>query len=280
MTTIAIFGAAGKMGTQISNRLRDHQDFTTLFVEAGGMGVQQLKERGDEPTPPDIAAGRADIIILAVPDPLIEKVAGGILQQMQPDSMLVMLDPAVPHSGMMPIRKDISIFICHPTHPPPAAAGPEVEPFAVTGTARTGQHVVAALMQGPEADFARGEEVARAIFAPVMNVYRLTVEQMVILGPALSEMVVLTSMVVAVEGIEEAVRRGIPREAATEFIIGHINANIPVLFKLVDAELPDRAKLAVARARDQIFKPDWKKIFEPESIMEEVRAITQGITVK
>jgi len=37
--------------------------------------------------------------------------------------------------------------------------------------------------------------------------------------------------------------------------------------------------MAVQRARVHLFQPDWKKIFEPENVLAEVRAITQGITV-
>ena len=69
------------------------------------------------------------------------------------------------------------------------------------------------------------------IFAPVMNVYRVTVEQMAILEPALSETVVLTCMVVITEAIEEAVRHGVPAEAARQFILGHMNVNVGILFK-------------------------------------------------
>ena len=55
------------------------------------------------------------------------------------------------------------------------------------------QHIVCALMQGPEEHYALCEEVARAIYAPVMRAHRCTVEQMAILEPALSETVGATS---------------------------------------------------------------------------------------
>ena len=38
MTTIALFGAAGKMGSRISRRLRENQEYATLFVESGEVG--------------------------------------------------------------------------------------------------------------------------------------------------------------------------------------------------------------------------------------------------
>ncbi len=281
MTTIALFGAAGKMGSRISQRLRQTSSYQTLYVEAGEAGQNRLRERGDAPTPPLQAAAQADIVILAVPDKLIGKVSHEIVPHMRPGAMLVLLDPAAPHGGELPVREDISIFVCHPCHPP--IVNDETDPEArldFFGAIKAKQHVVAALMQGPEADYARGEAVVRAIFAPVMNVYRVTVEQMAILEPALSETVVLTCMVIITEAIQEAVRRGVPEEAARQFILGHMNVNVGILFKYIDAELSDGAKLAVARARERIFQPDWKRVFEPENVMAEVKAITQGITVK
>ena len=281
MTTIALFGAAGKMGSRISRRLKENSEFTTLYVESGEAGIQRIAERGDTPASAVDAACTADVLILAIPDKLIGKVSQSIVPNMKPGAMLVLLDPAAPHGGELAQREDISIFVCHPCHPP--IVNDETDPEArldFFGAIKAKQHVVAALMQGPEEDYARGEAVVRAIFSPVMNVYRVTVEQMAILEPALSETVVLTCMVIITEAIEEAVRHGVPPEAARQFILGHMNVNVGILFKYIDAELSDGAKLAVARARERLFQPDWKEVFEPENVMAEVKAITQGITVR
>jgi hypothetical protein len=131
-------------------------------------------------------------------------------------------------------------------------------------------------MQGSEADYVLGEQIARTIFAPVMNAYRVTVEQMAILEPALSETFVLTCMYMMREAIDEAVKRGVPAEAAREFILGHMNINTAILFGFLDIQFSDGAKLAVERARPLLFNPDWRQIFEPENVMEQVKAITQG----
>jgi D-apionate oxidoisomerase len=281
MTTIALFGAAGKMGSRISRRMRENGAYTTLYVESGAAGVERLKERGDQPTPTEQAAHSADILILAIPDKLIGKAAREIVPLMRPGAMMILLDPAAPHGGELPERKDITYFVCHPCHPP--IVNDETDPEArmdFFGAIKAKQNVVAALYQGPEEDYAAGEAIVRAMFAPVMNVYRVTVEQMAILEPALSETVVLTCMVIITEAIQEAVNHGVPAEAARQFILGHMNVNVGILFKYIDAELSDGAKLAVARARERIFQPDWKKVFEPENVMAEVRAITQGIAVK
>ena len=281
MTTIALFGAAGKMGSRIARRLRANPEFTTLFVEAGEAGMQRLAERGDTPTPPEMAAPAADVLILAIPDKLIGKASQTLVPLMKPGALLMLLDPAAPHGGELAAREDISIFVCHPCHPP--IVNDETDPEArmdFFGAIKAKQHVVAALMQGPERDYTRGEDVVRAIFAPVMNVYRVSVEQMAILEPALSETVVLTCMVVITEAIQEAINHGVPAQAARDFILGHMNVNVGILFQFIDAELSDGAKLAVARARERIFQPDWKQVFEPENVLAEVKAITQSIAIK
>jgi pyrroline-5-carboxylate reductase len=278
MTTIALFGAAGKMGSRITRRLIDAPQYTTLYVEAGKAAQDELRSRGLEPANPTVAARGSDIVILALPDKLLGKVSHELVPIMKPGAMLVTLDPAAAHSGELLLRPDLAYFVTHPCHPP--VVNDETDPEArldFFGAIKAKQHVVAALMQGDEADYANGEALVRTIFAPVMNVYRVTVEQMAILEPALSETVVLTCMVIITEAIEEAVRRGVPREAARQFVLGHMNVDIGILFNYIDAQLSDGAKMAVARARGMLFQPDWQDIFQPENVLREVKAITRGI---
>jgi hypothetical protein len=281
MTTIALFGAAGKMGLRITRRLKSAAHYQTLYVESGDAAIERLRANGCEASSLVEAGSTADIVILAVPDKLIGKVSHEVVPLLKPGAMVICLDPAAPWGGELAQRADISYFVCHPCHPP--VVNDETDPEArldFFGAIKAKQHVVAALMQGPESDYARGEEVVRLIFAPVMNVYRVTVEQMAILEPALSETVVLTCMVIMTEAIEEAVKQGVPPEAARQFVLGHMNVNIGILFKYIDAQLSDGAKMAVARARTRLFQPDWKELFKRENIMAEVKAITQGITIK
>ena len=277
MTTIALFGAAGKIGTRIANRLKDDPEYRTLYVEAGEAGQARLRERGFTPSTQEEAVREADVVILAVPDTLIGRVAASVVPALKSGAMVICLDPAAPYSGELPERPDISYFVTHPCHPP--IVNDEVDPEArrdFYGGIKAKQHIVCALMQGPEGDYAKGEQIARRMFAPVMNAYRVTVEQMAILEPALSETVVLTCMVVIREAIDEAVRRGVPAEAAREFALGHMNINVGILFGYLDAQFSDGAKLAVERAKQNIFQPDWKKVFELENVLKEVKAITQA----
>jgi hypothetical protein len=220
------------------------------------------------------------VVVLAIPDAAIGRVAAEIVPALRSGAMVVCLDPAAPYGGELPQRDDVAYFVTHPCHPPVVAEyvpGQEVDPQArmdfFGGVAR--QHIVCALMQGTEEDYARGEQLARAMFAPVMNAHRITVEQMAILEPAMAETVVLTCMGVIREAMDEAIRRGVPAGAARDFLLGHINVDIGILFGFIDAQVSDGARLAMARGREQILQADWKRVFEPESVMRQVQEIVK-----
>ena len=142
------------------------------------------------------------------------------------------------------------------------------------GAIKAKQNIVCALMQGPESDYEIGEQVCRTMFAPVMRAHRVTVEQMAILEPALSETVVATLMVVIKEAIDEAVKHGVPAEAARDFILGHINVDIGIVFGYVASPFSDGALLAIERGKKRLLQPDWKKVFERENVLAEIKAIT------
>jgi hypothetical protein len=275
-TTIALFGAGGKMGCRITDNLKD-SGYRMLYVEVSPAGIERLRERGVSTTPQDEAVAQADVAILALPDALIGKVAPGIVPGLKSGAMVMCLDPAAPHGGELPERADIAYFITHPCHPP--VIHDETDPKAQMdffGAIAAKQHIVCALMQGTEDDYARGEEIAKQMFAPVMNSYRVTVEQMAILEPALSETVAATCMTVIREAIDEAVKRGVPEEAAREFILGHIKVNIGILFGYIGSPFSDGALLAIERGKKKLFQPDWRSVFEPENVLEEIRAITKA----
>lgn len=276
MDTVALFGAAGKIGTRIADSLRGAAEYRVLYVEAGEAAQARLRERGLQPTTAEEAVREAQVVILAIPDILIGKVSADLVPALKSDTLVILLDPAAPHGGELPERKDIAYFVVHPCHPPIVCDEDQPEARMDFWGGKAKQNIVCALMQGDESDYLKGERIARRAFAPVMNSYRVTVEQMAILEPALAETVVLTCQVVIGEAIEEAVRRGVPYQVARDFVLGHMKVNVGILFGYIDAQLSDGAKLAVARARQSIFQPDWKKVFEPENVLNEVKAITQG----
>ena len=187
------------------------------------------------------------------------------------------LDPAAGYGGALPKRSDIAYFVAHPCHPP--VINDETDPDArmdFFGGIKAKQNIVCALLQGTEQDYRKGESIAREIFAPVMNAHRVTVEQMAILEPVMAETVTLTLMFVIREAMEEAIRSGVPEQAARDFLLGHINVNLGILLGYCNAHFSNGAMKAVERAKKRLLKPDWKDVFEHDSIKREVRAIIAG----
>lgn len=276
MITVALFGAAGKMGTRLWEKLRAAPEYRLLCVEAGEAGLAALRARGISPASAEEAAREADIVILAIPDRFIGRVAGQIVPLLKAGAMVVCLDPAAPYNGELPDRADIAYFVTHPCHPPlvKEEETPEARADFFGGVAK--QSVVCALMQGTEEDYRRGEALCRTMFAPILRVHRITVEQMAILEPAMSESVTLTLVMAIREALDEAIARGVPAEAARDFMLGHLGVNVGILFGFIEAEVSDGAKMAAERGKAQILQPGWKKVFERENILAEVRAITGG----
>jgi hypothetical protein len=278
MTTLALFGAAGKIGTRIANRLKDGDAFDVLYVEAGLAGETRLRQWGAQPTPQAEALRRADVFVLAVPDRVLGALAQELIPQIKPAAMVIFLDPAVPVSGLLPEREDVSYFVVHPCHPP--VVNDEITPQAKAdfyGGIAARQSLVCALMQGPEQAYALGERIVREMFAPILRVHRITVEQMALLEPAMAETVVLTCMFIMKEAMEQAVARGVPAEAAFDFLMGHINVNLGIMFGfLPNTQFSDGAYKMVENAKKQLIRPDWQQVFEPENLAAQVGAIVHG----
>ena len=272
---IAVFGAGGKMGCRTIDNLRK-TSWELLPVEIGATGVANLRARGLEPVPAKEALA-ADAVILAVPDRALGSVAREVVPALRQGTLVITLDPAAAHAGELPSRRDVAYFVTHPCHPP--LFGDETDPEArkdFFGGIRARQAIVCALMQGSEADYARGEEIARTMFAPVTRAHRITVEQMAILEPAMAETVTACCCTVIRESLDEAVRRGVPPDAARDFMMGHVQIPLAIVFGQIGSSFSDGAKLIIEHGKRYLFRPDWKKVFEPESIREQVQAIVRG----
>lgn len=273
-TKVAIIGAGGKMGCRITDNLKNSA-YQMMYVEVSEPGKANLAKRGLSVTAADEAVPAADVVVLAVPDNLIEKISAGLVPKMKSGALMIVLDPAAPCAGKLPKRSDVSYFASHPCHPP--VFNDEIDPEArrdFFGGIKAKQDIVNALIQGPEEHYALGDTVATLMYAPVMKSYRVTIEQMAILEPALSETSAATCIVVIKEAMDEAIRRGVPADAARAFLMGHINIELAIVFGEINAPFSDGAKKAIEIAKSQIFKPDWKKVFEPENIKQCIEIIT------
>ncbi|MBK36398.1 MAG: semialdehyde dehydrogenase [Gemmatimonadetes bacterium] len=273
MTKLALIGAAGHMGTRAWDALGEESDFQVMCVESP-KGESVLKDRGIVPVASEEAVPVADVVLLAVPDILAGRVAADLVPQMKSAAMLMCLDPAAPYAGELPERADVTYFVTHPAHPPVFNDEESAEArrdFFGRGLAR--QSIVNALIQGPEEDYVRGEAIAARMFGPILRSHRVTLEQMAMLEPAMSETVAATCITVMREAMDEAVSRGVPFEAARDFMMGHIFIELAILFDETDWQLSDGAKKAVEEAKKEIFQADWKKVFEPEHLRESVLKI-------
>jgi hypothetical protein len=275
MTAIALFGAGGKMGYRLASNLKGSR-FEVRHVEVAPNGVARLKTGlGIDCVSGDVALDGADVVVLAVPDTHIGKVAAGINGQLKAGTMVVALDAAAPFAGHLPARPDLTYFVTHPCHPP--IFNDETEMAAKHdhfGGVSAKQHIVNALMQGPESAYAIGEEIAKVIWAPVMRSHRVTVEQMALLEPGLSETVAATLLVVMREAMDEVVARGVPKEAARDFLLGHMNVLGAVIFGEVEGVFSDACNKAIEFGKPTLMQPNWKKVFEPQEIADSIRRIT------
>ena len=277
-TKIALLGAAGAMGTRASNTLSQHpEDFEVLHVEATGEGEQKLRDRGVTPAPVDEAIASADATIMAIPDNLIGMVAKEIVPKLRSDALLMCLDPAAPYAGKIPQRDDIAVFVAHPSHPPvfnDETSAEARKDYFGSGIAK--QAIVCALAQGTERDYRLGEKIAATLWGPILRSHRVTVEQMAMLEPALSETVSATCLTVIREAMDEAISRGVPAEAAKDFLLGHINVELAILFDEIEWDFSAGCKVAIEEAKKVIFQPDWKKVFDEPQLKASVESITNG----
>ena len=109
----------------------------------------------------------------------------------------------------------------------------------------------------------------------MMRAHRCTVKQIAILEPALSETVGATLALALREATDEAVRRGVPEQAAHDFILGHLNIELAIAFGIFpEGKFSDGALHAIAQARPLIFREDLlERVFAPENVLKSVRDI-------
>ena len=277
MIHLTLLGAGGKMGCRITDHLKSHPDYTMHYVESGERGLANLIQRGVTPTPREEALRVADAVILALPDRVLGKVAQDVVPQLRPGTLVITLDPAAAFAGELPPRPDISYFVSHPCHPSVFdhfQTEAEINDFF--GGTHARQAIVCALMQGPEEHYALGEKIARDFYAPVTRSHRMTVEQMAILEPTMAETCGIALLIELREAMEEAIRRGVPRAAAEDFMHGHIKVVLGIVFGRVGFPLSDGAKLIAGFGRERMFNPNWKELFDLSSVKQQVETIVRG----
>lgn len=278
MTRIAIMGAGGKMGCRlIDNLVKCPDSHELLLVEVSDAGQQRIAERGLGVTEQPKALAQCEVCILALPDRVLGKVADEVVPQVGAGTIVITLDPAAAHAGELPVRTDITYFVTHPCHPNVFDHfETDVERDDFFGGVHARQAIVCALMQGPEEHYAIGESLAKQFYGPVTRSHRVTVEQMAILEPTMAETCGIALVSALKEVMDEAVRRGVPREAAQDFMYGHIKVELGIAFGLAPFPFSDGAKLIGGYGKDRMLRSDWRTLFDPESVREQTEMIVQG----
>jgi D-apionate oxidoisomerase len=275
MEKVTLVGAGGKMGLRLTHNLKK-SEYAMHYLEVSPPGIEKLKEKGVTVSEPGKCIPSSDIVILAVPDVALEKVSAEIIPTMKSGALVVTLDPAAALAGKLFDRSDVAYFITHPTHPSIFNWEPEQEKMKDHfGGIAAKQAIVCALMKGTGEDYIRGEKLACTFYAPVHRSHKITVEQMGLLEPALVETLASTCVYVISQGLEEVIKRGVPAEAARDFLLGHLRIQMAVLFnELPGAVFSDAANKALQRGLKEFIRDDWKKVFEPENVKDQIVSIT------
>lgn len=253
-----------------------NSDYDMSYLEVSTHGIEKLKDKGIVVSDPDKVIPEADVVIFAVPDVALGKVTAAFIPLMKKGALAVTLDPAAALAGKLFNRSDIAYFITHPTHPSIFNWEPIEEHMKDHfGGVAAKQAIVCSLMRGTSEDYIIGEELACTFYGPVSRSHKITVEQMGLLEPALVETLASTCIFVIREGLDEVIKRGVPAEAARDFLLGHLRIQMAVLFnELPGAVFSDAANKALQRGLKEFIKEDWKKVFEPENVKDQIDSIT------
>ncbi|MFD5663771.1 phosphogluconate dehydrogenase C-terminal domain-containing protein [Streptomyces anthocyanicus] len=275
--TVAVIGAAGKMGQRVSNNLVD-SDFRVLFSEASPTGQELIRDLGRELTESAAAAAEADVVILAVPDVVLGKVSEELVPLMKPGTVVLTLDPAAAYAGLLFAREDIRYACAHPCHPSVFLERTTKEEWQDTfGGIAAPQEVVAAYEGGDAAKQELADSVIRVMYAPVVDVHWVTVKQLAVLEPTLVETIACMVGALLTEALHETVHTvGVPEKAARAMLLGHTQVALANTLKGSNP-FSDACLIAMDYGRESIVREDWKKVFDDEELD---KVITRMLRIK
>lgn len=280
MVAVTIMGAGGAMGRRITRSLINLEGYQLRFVEPAERGRQLMADEfGTTATELDEAVKGADVVVLAVPDRIVGPIAADLVPRMEPGCCLLSLDPAAAHAGRVPYRDDISYYVMHPTHPPLYDLLAEEDPKArrdFWGGGLAHQALVWAKAWGDEDRAEMIHQLCRAMFAPISRSHRITVDQMALLEPAMSESVTNACLELMKQTRERVKQAGVPGGAVDDFFMGHLQIAISLIFDQLDWKLSEGAVKAAHEAQSVLFKDDWYRILDPAEVQRSTRSITGG----
>jgi hypothetical protein len=264
---IGILGAGGKMGMRIGANLKKLPN-EIFYIENAEAGINRLDEIGIEVSAPTAVMGQLDFLILAVPDLYINKITTEVVPDMKSDAIVLLLDPAAAYMDQVCIREDLHYTVIHPCHPALFKDQPTLEGYndhfgGISGL----QDIVSTHWKGTRDKYELACDVVREMFAPVDQIFEITLKQMAFLEPSVVEVCGLSLVSVFKELVGEMDKRGIPKEAGMSFLLGHIKIELAILL-LGSNPASDAAMIAMDYGKDKIIKADWKKVLTDESLHE------------
>lgn len=271
------------MGCRVTANIKDETSFDVSYIEISEGGRNRLKEMFCiDATDSYEPLKDADRVIFAVPDVLILKVSQEVIPQMKPGATVIGLDPAAHYGKVMLEREDLKYFVVHPCHPSlfpfedKISLEAQKDWFGGVGAAK--MDLVCAIYQGGDEDYAENEAFARMMFRPINKCFRVTIDQMIMLEPALVESITAPLVKGMRMAVDACVEQGVPKDAVMAFVMGHLKVQFGVLFDYAGFPFSDGANLALNNAMDVIFKPDWlKNIMNREAVNKSVYEITHEL---
>lgn len=270
---VAIIGAGGKMGTRAVQKVSLDPRYAVLACESDSTKAAELSSIQIQITETEDALAKADFVVMAVPDALIGRMAHEFAPKMKSSATLVMLDAAAAFIDQLPKPGQLTFMIAHPCHPPmfveqPPSTGRR-DYFGGTAV----QDIIVALVSGSRTNFDAGTELCRVMFAPVKRAHEVTPAQFALLEPAMSEIVVATAASLMKASLDLAIEKGVPPTAASAFMAGHAQIAMAIVFGEEKSPFSDAAQIAIQWGTEQIIRPDWRRVFEPEVLRQAIRAM-------
>jgi len=280
---LVLLGAGGKMGNRITANIKDLEDLEISYVEINEAGRQRLKDTfGVDATDSYDPLKEAQTVIFAVPDILIERISKEVIPMLLPGATVIGLDPAAHYGKVMMMREDLKYFVVHPCHPSlfpfeeNLSLAAQKDWFGGVGAAK--MDLVCCQQQGSDVDYEENAAFAQVMFRPINHAYRITIDQMIMLEPALVESITTPLVMGIRQAVDACVAQGVPREVVMAFVMGHLKVQFGVIFGFAGFPFSDGANLAARNGMKDIFQKGWlEKIMNREKVDESVYKITHEL---
>src|SRR5690625_3818980 len=267
------------MGRRITRSLRAMPEkYEMRLVEISDQSRElRYNENGITPKELKAALARTQRVVLATPDRLAGRITSDLMPRLETGTNLLSLDPAAAHAERIPLREDINVYACHPSHPPLYDLLAETDPEArkdYWGSGQAQQALVIAKAWGPDDTFDVVEVLAQDMFTPISRTHRITIDQMALLEPALTESVTNAALDVMRQARDIAIGKGLPEQAVNDFFMGHLQIGIALIFDQIDSKMSEGAAKALVEAREVLFKEDWERILDADMVKKSTKSIT------